>query len=94
MTMPGEGVLTAAEPICSDCGEEPLRRLTLYPPVGPGALQTWCSCGPHTRESIYVDAALAPTMLAQAKRIVENAPTMAAAAADLREYLTKIGAAR
>lgn len=74
MTVEGETILTGAPRICPDCSRDALRGMTLSSEVGPTAIQTWCSCGAYSRESIYTDNADARKLLAEAQALVETSP--------------------
>lgn len=74
MTMPGETITTGAPTTCSHCGQDALKDIRV--PTGSGgssAIQTYCFCGPYSRESLYIAHDLAERVAAEAAAAVATA---------------------
>lgn len=56
MTLPGETICSGAALVCDECGRQPIHDLRLSSSGAPAAIQTWCACGPYSRESIYIES--------------------------------------
>lgn len=77
--IPGETICTGASAICDECGQRPLKNMKLSSAAGPTAIQTWCGCGPYSRETIYIESHTRATMILDAcQRAVEAAGGMIA----------------
>lgn len=96
MTMPGETITTGAPSICPDCGQDALADFRV--PIGVGgssSIQTYCFCGPYSRETLYITEDLAEQVAAEAAAAVELAGTDPQARADaFRSVLVAAGVAR
>lgn len=49
--IPGETILTGADPTCDDCGVTPV--FGVYHSGAGYYVGTYCNCGPYSRESSY-----------------------------------------
>lgn len=49
--LPGETILSGADPQCSECGIKP--ELDVYMSGAGYYIGTYCNCGPYSRESYY-----------------------------------------
>ena len=52
---PGETITSGASPVCDQCAQRPLWSIRLSDGP-PWAIQTWCLCGPYSRETLYIES--------------------------------------